>query len=193
MQTRTIVAALANALAVGALVSCLDSVAQTNVYKWTDKDGKVHFSDTPPPPDAKNSSQKRLGGGYVETENLPFATQSAMKRNPVTLYVGSDCGDPCAQGREMLSKRGIPYTERDAQGNAADAEALKKLVGGLDVPTLVIGESKIKGYEESQWQSALDGAGYPRTRLPGQAAAVTRTPAPAEPAKAPEPAEAKPQ
>lgn len=184
-------AMIVRALALAALVSCLDSQAQTNVYKWTDKDGKTHFSDTPPPPDAKTSSQKRLGGGYVETENLPYATQVAMKSNPVTLYVGGDCGAPCTQGRDLLSKRGIPYAERDAQGNAADAEALKKLVGGLDVPTLVVGESKFKGYEEGQWHSALDSGGYPRTRLPGQAAAVTRTPAP----KAPEPAEpeAKPQ
>jgi glutaredoxin len=189
MQSKMIV----RALALAALVSCLDSQAQTNVYKWTDKDGKVHFSDTPPPVDAKSSSQKRLGGGYVETENLPYATQMAMKSNPVTLYVGADCGAPCTQGRDLLSKRGIPYTERDAQGNAADSEALKKLVGALEVPTLVIGESKLKGYEETQWHSALDSAGYPRTRLPGQASA--RTAAKAEPAKAPEPAEpeAKPQ
>jgi glutaredoxin len=190
MQSRIIV----HALAITALVSCLDTQAQTNVYRWTDKDGNVHFSDTPPPLDAKSSSQKRLGGGYVEQENLPYATQVAMKRNPVSLFIGSDCGDPCNQGRELLSKRGIPFTERDAQGNAADAEALKKLVGAIDVPTLVIGESKIKGFESEQWQSALDGAGYPRTRLPGQAPAA-RAPAKAAPetAKAPDASESEPK
>ena len=190
MHSRIIV----RALALAALVSCLDTQAQTNVYRWTDKDGKVYFSDTPPPADAKSSSQKRVGGGYVEQENLPYATQVAMKRNPVSLFTGAACGEPCNQGRELLSKRGIPFTERDAQANAEAAEALKKLVGGLEVPTLVIGESKIKGFEDQQWQSALDGAGYPRTRLPGQAAAA-RTPPPAapEPAKAPDESEPKAQ
>jgi glutaredoxin len=185
MQSSTIV----RALCVAALLSSLGAQAQTNVYKWTDKDGKVHFSDTPPPPDVKNSSQRRLGGGYVETENLPYATQMAMKRNPVTLYVGADCGAPCSQGRDLLAKRGIPYSERDAQGNAADSEALKKLVGGLEVPTLVIGEAKIKGYEEGQWHGALDGAGYPRTRLPGQAAGPRPKTGPAPDAAKAEPAE----
>jgi len=190
MQSSIIV----RALAIAALISCLDTQAQTNVYRWTDKDGKVHFSDTPPPSDAKSSSQKRVGGGYVEQENLPYATQIAMRRNPVSLFTGADCGEPCSQGRELLSKRGIPFTERDAQGNPADAEALKKLVGGLEVPTLVIGESKIKGFEDQQWQSALDGAGYPRTRLPGQAPAA-RAPAKAapEPAKAPDASESEPK
>ena len=131
---------VATAIAVPAFVA-----AQQTVYKWTDKDGKVQYSDTPPPPEAKKSEQKRVGGGYAETSNLPYATQVAMKKSPVTLYSGADCGDACVQGRALLAKRGIPYSERDAQGNAEAAEALKKLVGGLDVPTLVVGEAKVKG------------------------------------------------
>jgi hypothetical protein len=42
-------------------------------------------------------------------------------------------------------------------------------VGGLEVPVLVVGSSTFKGYEEGQWASALDSAGYPKERLPGQA------------------------
>jgi glutaredoxin len=183
---------IVRALVIAAFFACADSQAQTNVYRWTDKDGKVHFSDTPPPADAQSASQKRLGGGYVEQENLPYATQLAARRNPVSLFTGADCGEPCNKGRELLTTRGIPFTERDAQGNQADAEALKKLVGGLEVPTLVIGESKIKGFETDQWQTALDGAGYPRTRLPGQAPAVRPPANAAAPGKAPEP-EPKPQ
>ena len=37
--------------------------AQTNVYRWVDKDGKVQYSDTPPPKDATNATQKSMGGG----------------------------------------------------------------------------------------------------------------------------------
>ncbi|QJR16874.1 glutaredoxin family protein [Usitatibacter palustris] len=170
---------VAAAVAVPALVA-----AQQTVYKWVDKDGKTHFSDSPPPSDAKKSEQKTVGGGYAATSNLPYATQIAMKKSPVTLYTGTDCGESCAQGRALLTKRGIPFAERDAQGNAEAAEALKKLVGGLDVPTLVVGESKVKGYEEGQWTAALDGAGYPKTALPGST--------PPAPAKAPPKADGQP-
>lgn len=144
------------------------AVAQSNVYRWVDKDGKVHYSDTPPPEPAKSLTQKRVGGGYAESSQLPYATQIAMKKSPVTLFTGADCGDPCTQGRNLLAKRGIPFSERDAQGNADDAEALKKLVGAIEVPLLTVGASKVKGFEEGAWHSALDGAGYPRTVLPGQ-------------------------
>jgi hypothetical protein len=41
MQSRLIAGAL--------LLAALAAHAQTNVYRWVDKEGKVHFSDTPPP------------------------------------------------------------------------------------------------------------------------------------------------
>jgi glutaredoxin len=191
-ETMRSLSTLAAALVVAGAAT-LDAQAQTSVYKWTDADGKVHFSDTPPPPQAsKNVTQQRLGGGTVETSQLPYATQQAMKNSPVTLYTAPQCGDPCAQGRALLSGRGIPYTERDAQGNRADAEQVKKLIGALQVPVLLIGNDPLKGYDSGSWNSALDTAGYPRTRLPGTLAPkpVIAPPPPAAPPAPPEPAEA---
>jgi glutaredoxin len=178
MQSRLIAGTL--------LLAALAAHAQTNVYRWVDKEGKVHFSDTPPPEEAKSVSQKRMGGGYEDQSQLPYATQVAMKRNPVTLYIANDCGTPCERGREMLSTRGIPFSVRNAQTSRADREALVKLAGSAEVPLLVVGENKLKGFDEDVWSSALDSAGYPRTRLPGQPPAEGRpqpssAPAPNEP------------
>jgi hypothetical protein len=86
MQSRLI----AVSLAAMALVAGAAAHAATNVYRWVDSQGKVHFSDTPPPVEAQSVSQKRMGGGYVEESNLPYATQVAMKRNPVTLFTAKD-------------------------------------------------------------------------------------------------------
>jgi glutaredoxin len=157
--------------------------AQTSVYRWVDKDGKVHFSDAPPSEEAREVSQKRMGGGYVDEGQLPYATQMAMRRSPVTLYTSRDCGDLCASGRELLVNRGIPYSERNAQ-TPAEAENIRKLVGSLEVPVLVVGEISLKGFSEAPWHSALDGAGYPRTKLPGQVMPRQPEPVPAAPPKA---------
>jgi glutaredoxin len=160
---------IAGAIVVAALAAALAATAQTNVYRWVDKDGKVHFSDTPPPEDAKSVSQKRLGGGYTEEAQLPYATQMAMKRNPVTLYTAGGCGTPCERGRDLLSNRGVPFSEKNAGSSQADRDALVKLAGSAEVPLLMVGENKVRGYDPDQWNSALDGGGYPRTRLPSQA------------------------
>jgi glutaredoxin len=183
MKSTTIVRAL---IAAAVLVTS-GAQAQSSVYRWVDKDGKIHFSDTPPPQDAKSSSHRTLGGGYAQDSQLPYATQVAMKRNPVMVYTSTDCGDVCGRARDLLSRRGIPFTEKNVQASRVDADALRKLAGSqeVDVPFLVVGENKFKGYEEDTWNSALDTAGYPRTRLPGQVTAPTPAPA-APPSKPPE-------
>jgi glutaredoxin len=168
-----------------ALLAAFAAQAQTNVYRWVDKDGKVHFSDAPPAEDAKDVKQKQMGGGSADDSSFPYATQVAMRRNPVTFYSGDACGALCESARNMLSNRGIPFSERNAEANPADAEALKKLIGELRVPVLVIGQNTLKGYEEDTWQSALDSAGYPRTKLPGQPSGRPASAPPATPAASP--------
>jgi glutaredoxin len=168
------------ALAFGLLVAfTFGAEAQSNVYRWVDKNGKVHFSDTPPAEDAKSVSQKKFGGGYVQESSLPYATQIAMKRNPVILYSGPNCAMPCDRGRDLLAARGIPFSERDASTKEG-LEAMQKM-GTRDLPVVVIGDRNLKGYESESWHAALDGAGYPRTALPGQAEAVRQASKPPPP------------
>jgi glutaredoxin len=156
---------LVASIAAALVLAAAPALAQQSVYKWVDKDGKVHFGDAPPT-DAKAVTEKRMGGGYVDQE-YPYAVQQAMKKNPVTIYTAASCGEPCDQARDLLNKRGVPFSEKDPQKSKETADALTALIGGLEVPVMVVGDNKVKGYEQEQWNSALDTAGYPRTRLPG--------------------------
>jgi len=57
-----------------------------------------------------------------------------------------------------------------------DSEALERLSGGRDAPTLAIGTQMMRGFAPEVWSSYLDAAGYPReSRLPAgyQYAAAT--------------------
>ena len=154
-----------------------------SVYRWVDKDGKVFYSDQPPPPDAKSSQQKRLGSGItIDEDQTPYAVQVAVKKNPVIAYL-SNCGELCDSARALLARRGIPYTARDPEKNTNDAAALRKQIGGLEVPVMMVGETQVKGYDEANWNSALDAGGYPRVNP------FTKPPVPkkSEPAAAPTP------
>jgi glutaredoxin len=149
------------------------SAAAQQLYRWVDKAGRVTYSDIPPPKDAKQAQQKKLVDNVIEQEAVPFALKEAMRKNPITLYV-TDCGEPCTLARALLAKRGIPFAERNPNTDAKAADALKALVGGLDVPTMTLGEEKFKGYLESEWNGALDRAGYPRTNATLKPAATAR-------------------
>jgi hypothetical protein len=184
-----------------AIVCCVLTVVAVQVgaaqlYRWVDEQGRVEWRDTPPPPHAKNVEQRNVGGNTIETSTLPYSLQQAVKKFPVTLWI-FDCGAQCASARSHLARRGVPYSERDAQ---KDPDGLKKLSGALEVPLLVVGARQLKGYVESEWDAALDTAGYPRTPAPGvkiakPQAAKPSAPAPAKPvtdAAAPAPAQVPP-
>jgi hypothetical protein len=141
------------------------------LFRWVDAAGNVHYTDQPPPSDVKNVEQKKLSGSTIETSELPYATQQAVKNFPVTLYVTDDCGKLCESGRELLNQRGIPYTTKNPQTNPGDKEALKKLVSDSVVPVLVVGSSASRGFNKGTWDTELDSAGYPKSALKKPSAA----------------------
>jgi glutaredoxin len=153
-----------------AILLLLPALAQAQMYRWVDESGKVHYSDQVPPSDARDVQKKSAPRGDSSTPALPFALQQAIKNFPVTLYTSATC-DPCAQARELLNARGVPYKEIgivDKQG----LENLKELAGTTVVPILTVGRDLYKGYDSSNFHTALDNAGYPRTsQLPAGAPA----------------------
>ena len=132
------------------------------IFRWVDKDGKVHYGDSlPPPVEVKSSQTNKLGDSVIEQEAVPYGVSTAMKNNPVTLYA-NNCGEGCTNAKALLAKRGIPFTEKNPEADAVAAAALKALVGALRVPTIVIGANSLQGFEEEGWNAALNAAGYPR-------------------------------
>lgn len=155
-------------LALACALAAAASAAQ--LYRWVDDKGNVEWRDTPPPPHAKKVEIRNMGGNTIETSTLPYSQQQAIKNHPVTLWI-FDCGEICDRARAHLARRGVPYTERNAQ---KDVEGLRKLTGGAEVPVLLVGTKQLKGYLDTDWDAALDSAGYLRSPIPGVKAPVTK-------------------
>jgi glutaredoxin len=153
------------ALGAFALLLAVSFAAHAQMYRWTDKQGRVHYTDTPPPKDALKAQEKNLRSNTSSGGEMSYETQEAMKKYPVKLFTAEKC-DPCTEGRSLLSKRGIPFREIVVKDDASRAE-LKKVNDKGEVPVLIVGTDVRKGYEAGNWNSALDGAGYPKTPMPG--------------------------
>ncbi len=172
---------------------CAATVA-AQAYRWVDKDGKVHYSQTPPPPTEATNVQKRsAGGSMVESGQQSYATQQAAKNHPVTIYTAENCADACKDARTLLSNRGVPFREVAITDEKSRAE-LKKVSGSDEVPVLTVGKQITKGYSADVWHTVLDSAGYPRNAAPlaakaqkpaAQVAAKAETPQQAAAAQAP--------
>lgn len=142
-----------------ALVLAGSPAAADNLYKWKDKDGKVHYTDQPPPPEANTTERKKFGDAPGDVP-VPYVLQQAMKNFPVTLYT-ADCGDACDRALAYLQQRRVPFKQKNAREEAAGQE-LKALTGGkLEVPVLKVGKQVLRGYQENDWKLALYAAGYP--------------------------------
>jgi hypothetical protein len=139
--------------------------AHAQLFKSVGPDGKVTYSDTPPPSSVKRIETKALGGGSGGVE-LPYEVAEAVKNNPVVLYTGSKCA-PCDDGRKMLTARGIPFTEKTVTSND-DIAHLRQIGGSSSIlPLLIVGRNKQQGFEAGAWGSALTAASYPETsKLP---------------------------
>lgn len=154
---------LAGLAALAALLGALPAQAQ---YKVVGPDGRVTYTDTPPP-SSSGSKVTRLGDrvSVIPQVTLPLELRQAASRYPVTLYTMKTC-EPCDAARQFLRTRGVPYAERVVL-TAEDGDALQRLTGGRDAPTLTIGTQVLRGLNADTWGSYLDSAGYPReSRLP---------------------------
>ena len=167
-------------LLMGLLLIAAVSAHADSLFRWIDKEGKVHYGDRPTE-DAVETEKKKFGapsdGG---DDDLSYGTRKAKQDFPVTLYVSGNCGNACDQARAFLNKRGIPFSEKMIKTDE-DLESFKKLSGGNSVPSLTIGKSLLSGFEAGQWNGELDIVGYPKTAPYGKRPAPVPVAKPAIP------------
>ena len=142
------------------LVVATQALAQ---YKSVGPDGRVTYSDLPPPPGSRVVEQKKLAVETTANPALPFELQEAANKYPVLLYTGDNCA-PCDEARAFLRGRGVPFAEKTVT-SSEDIALFKQQSPDGTAPVLTVGSRKSVGYTQSSWTGLLDSAGYPRTAV----------------------------
>lgn len=160
------------------LVALLAALPVQAQYKVIGADGKVTYTDRPPVTSGNKVTSigvRPLAAGPTDAA-LPLELRQPAAKYPVTLYTLAGACEPCESARQLLRQRGIPYAEKQVV-SAEDSEALERLSGGRDAPTLAIGSQMMRGLAPEVWGSYLDAAGYPReSRLPATYTYAAATP-----------------
>ena len=157
----------AGAVALGALFAALPAQA---LYKVVGPDGKVTYTDRAARrrPSGKVTPLSATGSA-ADREHCRCRSNCARSRRATRSRCTSiaDCA-PCDSARALLRQRGIPYAERQIVQPSEDAEALQRLTGARDAPTLTIGAQPLRGLSRRGLERATStAAGYPReSRLP---------------------------
>lgn len=138
--------------------------ASAQMYKWIGANGKIVYSDTPPPANAKKLATKAMdNNANASNVRLPFELAAAVAKNPVTFYSAANC-TVCNDARNMLKQNGIPFTEKTVKSQE-DIDKLKQVSGETQIPLMLISKSKFSGFETTEWRTALSAAGYPETSM----------------------------
>lgn len=144
------------------LLAGLAATAHAQLYKWTDSEGRVHYSDLPQLPSTPGVEKAKLPPNIIQSDSMPYELQEVVRKQPITLYTFDKCGEPCALAQALLDKRGVPYTVKN--GETTHKDELQKLTGDTKMPIMLVGNKLLKsGYVEVTWNRVLDDAGYPRT------------------------------
>ena len=133
------------------------TVNATTLYKWVDKDGNVTYQDSPPPDDSQLLEQRELvnlGSNERQRHNRRVA-----RNQPITLYTTTNC-DACDLVRFNLQKLDLPFEEFTLFENKVAQDELKQRSGGLNAPTLFIGDTMVTSYSVEQINAVTTEAGY---------------------------------
>ncbi len=154
----------------------LASPALAEMYKWVDKNGVVHYSDTPPAtpekdvetietprysqPSPKSDSAKSRMGGKKELKSEPKKTVSSRKSilgqyaNKVVIFTTSWCVH-CKKAVAFLKSNGIRFKQYDLEKDGKAAEKMMALGGSGGVPYAVIKGRPVTGFSEDIYKKAL--------------------------------------
>ena len=133
------------------LFVCADAAA-SQVYRWVDNSGKVHFSDRAPAGNAGDVEIKSYRGNPQISE-VPAESASAQ----VTMFTTSWCGY-CKRARAYLNKLGIPFVEYDVERDAFGKREYDKL-NGRGVPVILVGNQRMNGFSAPSLEKLLRNAG----------------------------------
>ena len=92
-------------------------IADAEIYRWTDAEGRVHFGDNPEQPEAAESVTVRVNTyesvSYESVKNINFDNPS-RRTSKVVMYSTDWCGY-CKKAREYFRSQKIALVEYDIE------------------------------------------------------------------------------
>lgn len=124
--------------------------AVAGVYKWMDAQGRIQYSDAPPP--AAKSTQLKL----QSFTGLVQVGQAIGADSGVTIYTTEWCG-VCKRAKAFFRQNGVQFREWDVEKSDYGAAKFKQL-GGSGVPVITVGSEKMMGFDANRfmelWKNA---------------------------------------
>ena len=133
------------------------------ILECKDEDGTITYRDRCPVGTMQAGEKKFYTGSKAGEEAGPDVA--------VDFYTVPTC-DACDVVRKILDEYGAHYSEKNVESNVELQKELQEKSGGgnsLSVPTVIVGETTIIGYNKQSLITSLEEAGFNKGGTPGGA------------------------
>ena len=140
--------------------------AHGEIYKWTDDQGQVHFSDQAPETVEAEPIGEQLiinayqgsevtGSEFLDRREAQRREKASRQRPAVVMYSAVWCG-VCRRAKQYFQANKIPFSEYDVETSAkgkADFTRLK----GQGVPIILVGKKRMNGFDPTRFKQLYGG------------------------------------
>jgi len=126
------------------------------VYKWTDEDGIIHYSDKKPKGQEVTelefpvTSYESVSYGAVSDQRKSTAPVDATSDEKVILFSASWCGT-CKKAKRYFRRKGVRFTEYDIE-KSSKGRRLYRNLGATGVPVILVGKKRMNGFSEAGFE-----------------------------------------
>ena len=159
--------------ALSLLLALIATPAQAEIYKWTDTEGNLHFSDNPSaaprakPVELKSTINSYNGSSLPTFEYTPRANKTPAHGNSrnklprlrprqVIMYSAEWCGY-CKKAKAYFKQKGIAFSNRDID-TSTQAKKEYQSLGGGGIPLILVGNKsgtqRISGFSVRRFDAA---------------------------------------
>lgn len=123
----------------------LSTLSTAEIYKWIDKNGKIHYSDSIQR--AADSDVETIGLKINTYTNVTYTiakTKNQAKSSKVVMYSAPWCGY-CKKAKRYFVENKIPFIEYDIENDSRAKQRHKKM-GATGVPVILYKGKRMNGF-----------------------------------------------
>ena len=130
------------------LIALLPLLVQAGIYRWTDENGQVHFSDRPV--GQQNSERVELRINTYQQVDYQGMLDQVPARPPTVVMYATDWCPHCTRAREHFQRNNIAFREFDIDKDP-NAKRRYDALGGKGVPVILIGDERMNGFNPERF------------------------------------------
>ncbi len=116
------------------------------IYKWTDENGQVHFSDQEPV-----NKQSRPEAVKIDSyRGVSYGDSKMDTGKNVIIFSASWCAS-CKKAKKYFRRKGIAFREYDIEKSSRGKKLYQEL-GATGVPVILVGKKRMNGFTEAGFE-----------------------------------------